>query len=203
MKLICLVFSLLWSFALIAKAPLLSARELQNPPAKVIRTCCSFGSDVSIARIPFVKKTDIISINELGEHKYMGGSTEGNGIIYTRTGGFIDIGHMRDYADWTAYLYNVIKSGVESGQEIILKIGAEGGTKTLIIPTPDGNVNLFELAGSIAYDLSVWHEIATWYGISYIPMVNEKYSSFSPEDLYSNLLGVKTWYKSTAKRFGI
>jgi hypothetical protein len=49
---------------------------------------------------------------------------------------------------------------------------------------------LYELAGKIAYDLSVWHEIATWYGASYLPLIPERYSSFSPEDLYSNLLGV-------------
>jgi hypothetical protein len=50
---------------------------------------------------------------------------------------------------------------------------------------------IIDLAGKIAYDLSVWHEISTWFGASYVPLIPERFSSFSPEDLYSNLLGVK------------
>ena len=46
------------------------------------------------------------------------------------------------------------------------------------------------LTGRIAYDISVWHEIATWYGASYLPLIPEGYSSFSFEDGYSNMLGV-------------
>ena len=37
----------------------------------------------------------------------------------------------------------------------------------------------------------MWHEIATWYGWSAIPIFPEEASAFSPEDLYSNLLGIK------------
>ena len=58
------------------------------------------------------------------------------------------------------------------------------------IPSNMDNVDLIYLAGKIAYDLSVWHEIATWFGASSIPFVPERYSSFSIEDPYSNLLGV-------------
>ena len=47
------------------------------------------------------------------------------------------------------------------------------------------------ISGRIAYDLSVWHEIGTWNGTSLIPMLPERYSAFSIEDGYSNLLGVK------------
>jgi len=38
--------------------------------------------------------------------------------------------------------------------------------------------------------MSLWHEISTWFGASYVPLVPEKFSSFSPEDMYSNLMGV-------------
>lgn len=37
----------------------------------------------------------------------------------------------------------------------------------------------------------MWHEIATWYGWSVISIFPEEASAFSPEDLYSNLLGIK------------
>ena len=37
----------------------------------------------------------------------------------------------------------------------------------------------------------MWHETATWYGWSSLPLFPERVSAFSPEDLYSNLLGIR------------
>ncbi len=48
-----------------------------------------------------------------------------------------------------------------------------------------------ELGQWLAFQLSVWHEIATWFGWSSMSAFPEKVSSFSPEDLYSNLIGVR------------
>ena len=72
-----------------------------------------------------------------------------------------------------------------------IKLGAEGGPKSLEFKIEDIERagDFVELAGSIAYDLSLWHEIATYFGISLIPIVPERFSSFSPEDVYSNLMG--------------
>jgi len=42
-----------------------------------------------------------------------------------------------------------------------------------------------------AYQLSIWHEIATFYGYASIAQWPEKISAFSPEDLYSNQIGVR------------
>lgn len=179
-------FSLAWSMPLI-----LTDRQLASPPPRIIRTCCSFGSDVGVLAIPFIKVTDITAIGNLGRHYFLGNPEEGNGIIYTYRGGFIDMGHLRDQADWTAYLFALIIKNKSVGY-IYQPLGHEGGEKELKINVPrdisDSDAML--LAGKIAYDLSVWHEIATWYGASYIPMVPERYSSFSVEDAYSNLLGV-------------
>ncbi len=180
------------SFNLFSTAPNLTNKERTSPPPKVIRTCCAFGSDLSVARIPFVRKTDITSIENVGRHHYLGSNEEGNGIVYTKKGGFLDLGHLRDYADWTAFLYITVKDAADNGVDVELNLGTEGGQKKLLVydPSQFSNDELFELAGRIAYDLSVWHEIATWFGASYIPLVPERYSSFSPEDLYSNLLGI-------------
>ena len=180
-------------FPLFANPPVLTAEELNSPPPRIIRTCCSYGIDLGIAGLPSIKKTDITCIAELGPHHYMGTADEGNGIIYTKRGGFIDLGHLRDCADWTAYLYNLILSKHLNGDSITIDLGNEGGAKSLIlvIPQPFDDLDAYQLAGKIAYDLSLWHEIATWFGASYVPMIPERYSSFSPEDLYSNLLGVK------------
>lgn len=174
-----------------AKAPNLSSRELASPPPRVIRTCCVFGSKLHIPVIPFLSYSDITSIDELGPHCYLGNAGEGNGIIYSRRGGFVDMGHLRDQADWTAYLYSRIELARGKGN-MKIHIGREGGSKELYIKIPDdiNNDDAALLAGRIAYDLSVWHEIATWYGCSVVPFVPERYSSFSIEDPYSNLLGV-------------
>ena len=175
-----------------SKPPVLTIKEITDAPPRIIRTCCSFGADLHLGIIPFIKYNDITSLAEIGEHEYLGGKNEGNGNIYTRYGGFIDLGHVRDCADWTAYLYNLILASRENPELEIIDLGFEGGGKKLILNIacdPD-SFDVAQLAGKIAYDLSLWHEIATWYGASIVPLFPERYSSFSPEDLYSNLLGV-------------
>ncbi len=180
------------------KAPILSQKELAEAPPRIIRTCCSFGADVRIAIIPFVKYTDITSKEEIGDHQFLGGENEKNGNIYTFKGGFIDMGHLRDCADWTAYLYCLINASKVNPELEVTNLGTEGGIKILNLEIPDNfeSTDVYLLAGKIAYDLALWHEIATWYGASYVPMIPEKYSSFSPEDLYSNLLGVHLGIKA-------
>jgi len=181
-----------------ALPPLLSVKEMTNHPPKVIRTCCLFGAKVKFAGIPLLNKTDIISPDQLGNHTFMGGGTEDNGIIYTRNGGFEDTGHMRDCADWTGYLFSYINEAQAGNLSKVLDLGKEGGEKLLALhlQTELTREKTAELAGAIAYDLSLWHEIATWFGASYVPLVPEGYSSFSPEDLYSNLLGTQLGIKA-------
>ncbi len=169
--------------------------DLKTPPKRIIRTCCSFGVEVKVSVLSFLKVTDITSADALGEHTYLGGKEENNGIIYTQNGGFIDMGHLRDIADYTAYLYTLIRENRELDG---FRLGKEGGLKKLSVEVPDDftDEDIALLAGRIAYDLSAWHEISTWYGSSYIPLVPERYSSFSVEDAYSNLLGVHLGIKS-------
>lgn len=121
----------------------------------------------------------------------MGKKSEGIGTLYTKKGGFIDIGHLRDQIDWTRYLYSTIVNSRGKG-EVILRMRKEAGRKTLYLNVPaqlDKN-DCILLAGKIAYDFSLWHEISTWFGASTVPLIPEKFSSFSVEDVYSNLLGI-------------
>lgn len=165
--------------------------DLQAHPPRIIRTCCMFGSRVGVVLVPFLKLSAITSPEKMGAHLYLGGARENNGVVYTRKGGFIDMGHLRDQADWTAYLFSLLSEEQKNGF-LDRDLGYEGGEKRLMVTIPAGipGEELLRLSGRIAYDLSVWHEIATWYGVSSVPLVSEQYSSFSPEDLYSNLLGV-------------
>lgn len=198
MKIISLALILL--FGLNPKVIEFPPKKRDQLPPNVIRTCCAFGHDLSIARIPFLKKNDLIDFRYIGQHEYLGGAKELNGIIYTSKGGFIDLGHLRDYADWTVFLYKLLETN-KNEPYLNLELGHEGGTKNLEIKMPLYEVDLYELAGSIAYDLSLWHEISTWYGSSYIPLVPEAYSSFSPEDLYSNLLGIRLGMEAAKSKF--
>jgi hypothetical protein len=47
------------------------------------------------------------------------------------------------------------------------------------------------LAQWASYQISIWHEIVTWYGYESVPGFSGKVSAFSPEDFYSNALGLR------------
>lgn len=174
-----------------AKAPAFTANQPDIKPHRIIRTCCSFGTEMQLVALPGIKLTETTSLDKIGPHQYLGHPSEGNGIIYSRRGGFIDLAHLRDQCDWTAFLYIQLLANKSNGR-LNMVLGYEGGEKSLNVNIPStlNNADLVKLAGKIAYDLSVWHEIATWFGASTIPFVPERYSSFSVEDPYSNLLGV-------------
>ena len=175
-----------------AKAPVFSEKDYYYCPPRVIRVCCAFGTDLQVSIIPFSKLNHLTSVELLGNHHYLGDKEEGNGILYSRRGGFLDFGHLRDYVDWTAYLYNMEKKSQQEG-EILINLAYEAGEKSLVmkIPPTEKEEDLINLAGRIAFDLSIWHEITTWFGAKTVPLVSEKFSSFSVEDAYSNLLGTK------------
>lgn len=160
-------------------------------PPRIIRACCAFGYDLKLWGIPFVNIDQVISVDDLGEHYFMGNSKEGVGTVYTRKGGFIDIGHVRDQMDWTRFLFVTITKNKGKG-EVHIPLRREAGKKNLYlnIPTTLSHDDCMLLAGKIAFDFSLWHEISTWYGASTVPFISEKFSSFSLEDVYSNLLGV-------------
>ena len=191
-KLLLLALIIFCTNILSAKAPLFTDKEYLNHPPRIIRTCCAFGTDLRVSIIPGLKYTMLTAPNLLGTHHYLGDKGENNGIIYTRRGGFIDFGHLRDVVDWTAYLYNLEKRCQQEG-ELSIHLGFEDGVKGLFlkIPATEKEEDLISLAGRIAYDLSIWHEITTWFGATAVPLVSEKFSSFSIEDAYSNLLGTK------------
>ena len=122
---------------------------------------------------------------------------EHNGIIYTCRGGFLDTAHIRDFADLAWFLAARVEERLETGGTIELE--DYGGRRRVTIRPmrPEkireaGRTRLaIAVAARLSFDLSVWREIATWYGYESVPPWSEKLSSFSPEDLYSNLIGTK------------
>ena len=195
---------LLWLLGFVVSSLNMSAQgkqddgvNLEKVPRRLIRACCAFGYDLKLWGVPFVNIDQVISVDELGKHHYMGNKEEGTGTIYTHKGGFIDMGHLRDQIDWTRYLYAVILKSRGKG-EVILRLHNEAGRKTLVLNVPAqlDDSDCILLAGKITYDLSLWHEISTWFGASALPLIPEKFSSFSVEDVYSNLLGVHVGMKT-------
>lgn len=179
-----------------------------------LRPCCAFGHDLKV-RIGFVpvlgyRVDNVVDPERLGRHRYDAGlvsvenglshgfvSRESNGLAYTCRGGFIDIAHVRDYADWTAYLTHQIEGMLDAGGAV--ELPKEGGRRFFYVMPIDsrllakaGRRNIaVSLAQWLAIQISIWHETATWYGWSSSSVFPEVASAFSPEDLYSNLLGIQ------------
>ncbi|MGL4978547.1 MAG: DUF4056 domain-containing protein, partial [Plesiomonas sp.] len=126
----------------------------------------------------------------------LGLSGERNGLIYTRRGGFLDSAHIRDTADNTLFLFSQIYPHL--GKAMSLSLSPELASRRIVLRAfsppiePAARYALAaHLAAQLAYQLAQWHEIAQWYGYRSIALVSEEVSAFSPEDLYSNLLGSK------------
>jgi len=184
------------------------------PEPTNLRPCCAFGVDLQVAvgavPIPGVSLGNIRGPEEVGPHKYNIGlfetatsaerrsiERENNGVVYTCRGGFLDTAHIRDLADLTVYLTARIEQSLGAGAVIPL---ASQGARLRVVVEPleedlvaDLGRRRLAIAAAqwLAFQVSVWHEIATWYGYASIPGWPEKISAFSPEDLYSNIVGIE------------
>jgi hypothetical protein len=179
-----------------------------------LRPCCAFGHslrvEVAELPVPIFEVQNVVAPDGAGRHTYDGGlismrnpaqrgfvSPENNGLLYTCRGGFLDIAHVRDYADWTAFLALRLDAMLESGA--LADLGDEAASRIVYVEAFSereiaslGRRRIaLELARWLAYQVSVWHEVATWYGYAALDLFPERASAFSPEDLYSNLTGIE------------
>ncbi len=203
-----LIFADLGGASLPEDAP----REWDFEAPRNLRPCCAFGYDLRVRMgfltVPGLRVGNLVEPDATGRHFYdpaplsveTGGvllNGESNGLVYTCRGGFIDVAHVRDYADWTVYLAGRIDALLDRGG--VLELPDEGGRRYVYVVAPGAplieKVGRRELASTLAqwlaFRLSVWHEIATWYGWSSIDAFPEEASAFSPEDIYSNLIGIE------------
>jgi hypothetical protein len=183
------------------------------PEPSRLRPCCVFGDEIGVGRrvpIPGYEVSNVLEVGDLGTHVYNHGaltlqrlrdegglvSDEASGILYTCRGGFIDIAHVRDNADRTLYLAAQIGRLPATGGTIPLV--DEGAVRRIVVYPLDAELVrtygirevVIQLAEWLDFQASIWHEIATWYRWS-TTAFSEQPSAFSPEDLYSNLLGLK------------
>ncbi|MFV0262373.1 MAG: DUF4056 domain-containing protein [Kluyvera sp.] len=180
-------------------------------PPESLRPCCAFGHDLHVRAVgvpvPFYQIGNVLTLDTLGHHRYndsalgavknlLGISDEQDGLVYTHRGGFIDIAHVRDTADNTFFIFSQIYPKL--GQRWRYFYSNELGVRRLQLNAftpPAAMAQRYTLAawlsGHLAFELAQWHEIAQWYGFQSVPGFSEEISAFSPEDLYSNLLGAR------------
>ena len=163
------------------------------------RVCCALGAHGSI------------DFPDVGVHRYRRGhpgagllEREGenggrHGFIYTRHGGFIDLGHARDNIDYARFFaaryYNAPSTGRTGALSFVFN---EGADIHLEIPPRSGRPAP-ELAAAmgarLAYERALWHEIVSFFATPN-PVLDERFSSFAPEDLFSNAVGVLAGYQA-------
>jgi hypothetical protein len=134
-------------------------------------------------------------------HKYGNGgdasaasskTAEPVGYVYTAAAGLVDIGHVRDNADMTLWVYANLQNGEHNFRV--------GNDTVAVGPIPSGKVPMLALAGAIVYVNSWAHELGTW-GDTPVSILKEVYggspdvpaedfSAFSPEDMSSNIVGI-------------
>ncbi len=213
----------------VTQGDVLGPAEAENvaiPIRKRLRPCCAFGTGLRVrvgaVPIPGFRIGNIMGIDEVGPHTYDSGAftrssqvgtsgfrhSESNGLLYTCRGGFIDTAHVRDYIDWTIYLAAELARNLSTG--VTIELPEEGGQRRIVSQPVDPDLIdrygltrvTLQLAQWIGFQLSVWHEIATWFGWSWTKTFPETASAFSPEDLYSNILGVKIMGALAQRRSG-
>lgn len=182
-----------------------------QPLPKGLRPCCAFGYNLHAAlwgiSVPLYQLDNVVEAERLGQHQYndnmlaglenlTGLSRENNGILYTTRGGFIDTAHVRDTADMTVYLFSQLLPKL--GQPFTLDLDSELAQRRMVFNAftpPSDPAERYTLAAwlaaHLAFQVAEWHEIAQWYGFESVPGFSEGVSAFSPEDLYSNLLGAR------------
>lgn len=194
----------------------LTAQVPAVPEPVRVRPCCAFGADlrarVGLVPVPLLEIGNVVGPEAIGPHKFDGGLLalrpgqdpsasrdpgERNGLVYTCRGGFIDIAHVRDYADLTIFLAAQVHRGLRDGATVQLR--AKGGARRIVIhPVPAATIDAVGARGLaiatgqwLAVRLAIWHEIATWYGWSAFALFPETASAFSPEDVYSDIVGTR------------
>jgi hypothetical protein len=188
--------------------------EIAQVPMRVnMRPCCAFGAQLQVrvgpVPIPFYFLGNMVDRRKVRHHVYDSGNStfgsrgagpellhsEGNGLAYACSGGFIDIAHVRDYADTALYTITTLARNLEHGGTFPLP--DEGAKVSIALhPLDAGTIAQYgrwsiaiPLGQWLTFQSSLWHEIATWFGWSTFALFPEKVSAFSPDDLYSNILG--------------
>lgn len=122
--------------------------------------------------------------------------------MYTARGGFLDIAHIRNTADMTAYIHARVSHAVRAGWNCVRFRGHEPCVYTVSLEYPAswaglsareraevGEEYALRLSQRLAVQVMTWHEILTWHGYKSTGLVSESGSAFTYEDGPSHMVG--------------
>jgi hypothetical protein len=138
------------------------------------RTCCALGQ----WHMPGL--SGALDPTALAGHR-SGSGGGATGYVYTAASGLIDLGHLRDMADMVKFVDDELAGGATTLSLYEGDVVVTGGI-------PSDAAARLELAAAITYVESWAHELATW----------DDFSSFSPEDIVSNICGVEVGKRAIA-----
>jgi Protein of unknown function (DUF4056) len=150
------------------------------------RPCCILTADLPPFRFPdslYDLSTKLDHKYGAGEDQYFG-REEVSGLLYTCALGFVDLGHTRETTDFTWFYFNWLrrKGKNRAGDTFDVQFDLPASlTLKKDVPPADH----IRVARSIAYDQALFHEIVSYWLIG----LGKHHSSFSPEDLVSNMVG--------------
>lgn len=167
----------------------------RGPDEPRLRFGAFFGSPIGM---------DFANPDKLGEHSYGFTLNETNGMLYTCKAGFIDLAHVREAADRTAYLQRLSYRAIIRRKEKFSFSMIEPSTYWVNLSYPADWESRSpreqeRIARKVSIDLSqylahtslIWHEIVTWYGFATAGIFPDTISAFSWEDPYSDVMGVR------------
>jgi len=164
------------------------SEQLTSPEKEKRKSFSQFGYGLSFFPFPLFPITGFIDPHDFGEHSYGKPNVkEKNGALYTCRGGFMDFSHIRVAADWTVYIaFKII-----CDQEKEMDLPCSDGKLSLRLKNVEQLPleDLLSISQKVAYERLIWHEICSWYYKPPNYTFNEKQSTFTPEDTYSNFLG--------------
>ena len=154
------------------------------------RACCSLGvakgmDPAKVANAAVAKPMHVYG-NESTVSDILSQTASGIGetvgYVYTAAAGLVDIGHVRDNADTVRWVYANLKRKNH--------VFSVRGDNVGVVNIPTTKDQMLGLADAIAFVNSWAHELQTW-GDTAALNPAEDYSAFSPEDLSSNIVGIK------------
>jgi hypothetical protein len=195
---------------MVPDVPLKEMRLMLIPQRPMDRLCCAMGQRLpqrtslsldptTLWNKPHTFRARAGNTIAMFPDPHAGLSDDGGtiGFVYTRHGGFIDLGHARDLIDYTIYFASMYRNATTDGGDIkLFYTGTTEANKTAYVylsvekVAPPPNFAVCALIGAkLAFELSLWHEIESYFTL-------EKYSSFAPEDLFSNAVGVLAGFRA-------
>ena len=177
---VALAFFVLWPlFARMGTgvevAPATADPSRPTPP----RICCAFGYDLRVSHVALLgaafRPAAWATVGRGGDRTEIGWS-------WRRMGA-----HVREGADTVLRRWEELKRLAEVGGST--SVPAAGGRIEVRV-SPGSEPDPGSLVAGILYRRAVWHEAMSWLGYETVPGFAETNSSFSPDDLVSDALGL-------------